>query len=238
MRAASDGTRSGSQMGRAAGPLDRRRLLGLIAAGTGLLVRPPLASSAEALPVDRTFDVYRKGSKIGEHHITFVARNGGFVAQTDINLVVKVAFITVYHYRQIGHDVWRGGVLVGSDVTTDDDGKKTALTLDEANGRLTGDGANGALDLKLGTMTDLSWWNSRIVGVDKLLDAQLGVLSNLTIQNGVSEQIEVKGAWVDATRYRMASSKGREGDIWYANGLWVKAHVTTRGQTLDYQLVS
>ena len=218
--------------------LDRRRLLGLAAAGAGLLLAPPLARSAEAPPANLAFDVYRKGSKIGVHRITFVPKDGGFQAQTEINLAVKIAFITVYTYQQIGHDEWRDGVLVGSEVSTNDDGKKTKLAIDETNGRLTGNGANGQLNLQLGIMTDLSWWNRGIVDVDKVLDSQLGEVGKLTIQKGIAERIEVNGASIDAMRYRMASTKGREGDIWYAGQRWVKAICTTRGETLDYDFVA
>jgi hypothetical protein len=212
--------------------------MGLAAAGAGLLVAPSFASGEVTLPKGRAFDVYRKGSKIGHHLITFEADGQGFIAKTDIELVVKMAFITVYQYRQVGRDVWRDGVLVGSEVQTEDDGKKTSLTLHEANGRLTGYGAAGALDLDLGTMTDLCWWNIGIVQLKKLLDAQLGVVNGLTVQPPVKDSIEVDGATVSATRYHMASSKGRVGEIWYVGDLWVDAHVTTRGQTLDYKLVS
>lgn len=238
MRAESDEARASARVGWQLQPLPRRRLIGLAAAGAGLLLAPPLASGAATLPVDRTFDVYRNGSKIGQHRIAFEANDRGFRANTDIDLVVKIAFITVYTYRQVGRDVWRDGILVGSDVQTEDDGKRTSLTLHEASGRLTGFGAAGALDLELGTMTDLCWWNMRIVHLNELLDAQLGVVSGLTVQPPAKDLIEINGAAVSATRYHMASSKGRVGDIWYQGDLWVKAHVTTRGQTLDYQLVS
>ncbi len=218
--------------------LDRRRLLGFAAAGAGLLLAPPLAIGAETKPADLLFDVYRKGSKIGVHRVTFVPKDGGFQAQTEIDLAVKLAFITVYTYKQTGHDVWQGGVLVGSDVNTNDDGKKTSLTLDKANGRLTGSGANGKLDLQLGIMTDLSWWNRSIVDVHRIVDSQLGEVGTLNIQPGVRERVEIKGVPTDTVRYRMSSTKGREGDIWYADQRWVKAICTTRGETLDYQLVA
>lgn len=229
---------NGSQNGGAGQRLDRRRLLGLAAAGAGFVLVPPLRASAETLPTNLQFDVYRKGSKIGEHRITFTPKDGGFQAHTEIDLAVKVAFITVYRYQQAGRDEWQGGVLVGSEVGTNDDGKKTALTLDESNGRLTGKGANGKLNLQLGIMTDLSWWNRAIVDVDKVLDSQLGEVGKLSIQRGVPERVEIDGVPTDTMRYRMASTKGREGDIWYAGERWVKAVCTTRGETLDYRLAA
>src|SRR4051794_41955484 len=91
----------------------RRAVLG---SGLGLLVlgagRRTLA--ADVLPPDLLFDVARKGSRIGSVRVRFRADGAGFAASTAWDLAVKLAFVTVYAYRQDADDRWRGGRLVPS----------------------------------------------------------------------------------------------------------------------------
>ena len=47
----------------------------------------------------------------------------------------------------------------------------------------------------------------------------------------------VRGQTVEARRFSMTGTKGRSGSVWYDDaGSLVKAIVTTRGETLEYQL--
>ena len=47
----------------------------------------------------------------------------------------------------------------------------------------------------------------------------------------------VRGQAVEARRFSMTGTKGRSGSVWYDDaGSLVKAIVTTRGETLDYEL--
>ena len=88
----------------------RRAVLG---SGLGLLVLGAgrRALAADVLPPDLLFDVARKGSRIGSVRVRFRPDGAGFAASTAWDLAVKLAFVTVYAYRQDADDRWRDGRL-------------------------------------------------------------------------------------------------------------------------------
>jgi hypothetical protein len=209
----------------------RREVLGLAAAG--LFWR---SSPAMALPASLQFKVFRKGDEIGMHRVTFTPTAAGFDVDVDVELAVKMAFITVFRYRQTARDSWKGGNLVSADYKTDDDGKRTELLVREQSGRLKVDGPAGSAEAPLGTMTDLAFWNESIVDAPRLVDSQTGQIGTMRTQSRNRERITVKGREVDATRYTVSGSENRGGKVWYVDREWVKASFVTRGEALDYVL--
>ena len=76
-----------------------------------------------------SFQVLRNGSQIGTHIMAF-ERDGDEVKVTvTINIVYKLAFITLYRFVHDGHELWRGERLVSMETTTNDDGTKHHLSL-------------------------------------------------------------------------------------------------------------
>ena len=179
----------------------------------------------------------RNGDEIGSHGIAFAPTATGFEVDVAIDIVVKMAFVTVYRYNQEGHDVWRDGRLVEARYRTDDNGTATTLAAVAEAGQLLVEGARGRLLLPAGSMTDLGFWNEGIIEAPMVVDSQTGEAGKLQAGQGVAEAVTVRGRRLAATRYAITSTKGRSGSVWYAaDGQWVKAQIITRGNTLDYEL--
>jgi hypothetical protein len=213
----------------------RRLFLALSASAIALGV--PRLTLAGALPENRTFRVFHDGSEIGTHQITFTPEDKGFAVDVDIDIAVKIAFITAYRYNQKGRDRWVDGRLVGADYRTDDNGKVTTLLARSEDGRLMVDGASGRLELPPGTMTDLGFWNEAILHAPVIVDSQTGEAGLMKAGGGTPDQITIGGTRIDAMRYPITAPKGRSGSVWYSpDGHWVKAQIVTRGETLDYEL--
>lgn len=209
--------------------------LGASALGTLALPRHALA----LLPADRTFDIRRNGSSVGRHRIAFSTSGSEVTVTTEIDITVKIAFITAFRYSQRARDLWRDEALASSDVVTDDDGKHSRVVLEAEGGLLRGAGPDGPIELPLGAMTDLCWWNAGIVRNDMLLDAQTGRVSALESWEVGSRRIEVAGGLVEARGYGIEASQGRAGEVWYdSRGRWIKALLRTRGEVLEYRLLA
>jgi hypothetical protein len=219
----------------------RRGALALIGCGamTAGLARPRPVLAEGGGPSDLRFDVYRKGARIGEHAVRFTPTAQGQLVASRIELAVKVAFITAYRYVQDGEDEWRQGVLVGTNIATDDDGSKTLVTAAARGDRLHVSGPAGEYDLDLGTMTDLNFWNEGITRQARLIDSQNGEPIKVAVTPDSVERMPMRGRMIEARRFAMSSTKGRSGTVWYdADGTLVKAVVYTRGERLDYQLAA
>jgi hypothetical protein len=214
----------------------RRRTLAVI--GGGLLAAGFGPAAAAAARPDRRFKVYRQGTAIGSHTVRFGAADGGMRVASRLDLAVKVAFVTLFHYRQTAEDLWRGGVLVQSRIETDDDGRKTRIVVERRDGKLAVEGRHGGYSVDLGAMTDLCFWHEGITRQRYLIDGKDGELTRIATGPGVEETIRVGDAIIAARRFTIKVSEKRSGTIWYdAAGNWVKARLNTRGETLDYELV-
>jgi Domain of unknown function (DUF6134) len=216
----------------------RRQAVALVGGGivAGALGR---AVPAGSLPSDLTFDIFRKGSRIGTHTVRFAAAGGGERVTSRVELAVKMAFVTLYRYEQTGEDEWRDGVLVRTRIRTNDDGQDFLVEAEAEGGALAISGAAGRYEATLGTMTDLNFWNEAITRQARLIDSQNGELVQVAVRPEPSEAIPVLGRAVQARRFAMTGTKGRSGTVWYdPDGRLVKAVVVTRGTTLGYELAA
>ena len=98
-------------------PIRRRALLMGGFAGAVNCAVPPAARAATAfvLPntaANRRFAVRYKGIKIGTHTVSYSSATGETRVKTEINLEVKVAFITAYAFSHRSEESWRAGRLM------------------------------------------------------------------------------------------------------------------------------
>jgi len=198
------------------------------------------ASATPAHPLDRSFAIFRDGDEIGRHEVRFRALAGGLEVTTDIDVAVKVAFITAFRFDQEAQDHWQDGLLLESRVATNDNGTRSETKLYARGDNLSVEGGieNRVLRVPLGTMTDIAFWNLDIVRQRALVDVQHATLTGVAARHAGSEEIEVGGTRITAERYTIDAESGRNGDIWYdAAGNWVKGVMVTRGERLDYRLL-
>lgn len=97
--------------------LGRRQLM--IAGAAALLVPVP----ALAAPSRLAFQVFRNGTKVGEHQMSFAGDEANRTVVTDVDMVVKVGPVPVYKYRHDATERWAAGKFVSIDATTNGNGK-------------------------------------------------------------------------------------------------------------------
>jgi hypothetical protein len=75
------------------------------------------------------FAVMRKGSKIGEHLLTFdQSGDGNLIVRVAVELKVGVGPIVLFRYKHNATEVWRNGQLASLDTVTNDDGTPNTVT--------------------------------------------------------------------------------------------------------------
>jgi hypothetical protein len=165
--------------------LDRRKAL--VLAGSGMVAISFGSRAAAATPADIPLNVYRKGSPIGTHVIRFSQADSTLKVTSQIDLRVKVAFITVYSYQQTANDDWENGVLVRTRIQTNDDGKETLVQAEARDNQLAIQGPSGSSMSPLGAMTDISFWNRAITKGPALIDSQTAELITIQVLGGRSQ---------------------------------------------------
>lgn len=96
-----------------------RRELILGAAGLALAPSAVLAGPPGRL----AFQVFRNGTKVGEHQLSFSGDDDNRTITTDVALTVKVGPVPVYRYKHTAVEKWSGGKWVSIETTTNGNGK-------------------------------------------------------------------------------------------------------------------
>ena len=117
----------------------------LIAGGVGLLVPGLAPTAALAAPGRLAFQVFRNGTKVGEHQMTFSGADGDQTVATDVDMVVKVGPVPVYKYKHNATERWAGGKFVSIDATTNGNGKIQKTTARAFPGYVQITGPKGAV---------------------------------------------------------------------------------------------
>ena len=172
-------------------------------AATAMLAAPAAA------PQDARFTVYRDGSPIGTHRIQVERAGDETRVAVDIDLQVKLAFVTVYRYSHRNRETWRDGRLVAIDTRTDDNG-----TAEFVRGRATGDGfavqsTAGSYTVPAGVLPT-SYWRRITPDQTRLLDTQKGRLLDVQVRRAGVERLPGTDS---ATRYTVRGDLDL--DLWY-----------------------
>jgi hypothetical protein len=202
------------------------------ALGAALVAAGPLGA---ALPGsdEIAFKVLRGGEPLGHHRVAFRREAGDLHVEIDIDLEVKLAFVTVFRYRHTNHEVWRDGRLVSIETETNDDGETYWMRGRASDAGLAVEGSSGSFVAPADVMPT-SYWNAQTVTKSRLLDTQRGRLVDVEIIPAGSETISVAGEPVEARRY--AVSGDLELDLWYAaDGEWAKIAFEARGAEVVYR---
>ena len=211
----------------------------LAAAAVGALPRAAWPAAAGILPgeaADRRFSVLYKGDRIGAHVVRHFAATGQTRVTTDIDLVVKALFFTVYAFSHHSEEIWGDGRLISLRSRTVEHGE----TID-VEGAATAHGFRvvnkaGPFVAAPGALTSNSLWTPAVLRQDTLIDAQYGGVIGLSVSKLADEIIDSAGHRIAATRYRFITPY-IAGSIWYdEQGRWVQGEFERDGAQIQYRL--
>ncbi len=208
--------------------------------GAGVFVSSFIVPSRPTASEQRknlVFKIIRDDSDVGRYHVNFTSDGADLKVQSEVDIAIKVAFITAFRYKQTVDARWEGDHLVQSSITTDDDGKIGNVAIQKDNGKLAIEGPSGPLEAPLGTMTDASLWNMAIINEKHVIDGERGDLMGLSGTGPVDETLEFDGTKVATKRYTFESdaSHNLSGTLWYDDeSNLAKFVLNTRGEILTY----
>jgi hypothetical protein len=181
------------------------------------------------------FAVLRGGTPIGFHRLDFRDVGDETHVEVDVELQVKLGFVTLFRYEHRNREVWRNGLLQRIDSQTNDDGTKY-----QVKGELRPEGLivkTLAGEHVFGEKPmSATYWHPDTIKQSALLDTQRGGLLKVDVAVGEVEDVELgNGTRVKARRYEL------KGDLnitlWYtAEGQWVALKFAARGSDIQYAL--
>ena len=165
--------------------IDRR---GLIVGGLSLGLVP---GAALALPPKVTFAVFRNGSRIGEHAMTFSGDEMNRVASAEAAFTVKLGPVPVYRYKHRAIERYRNGRFASIETSTDDNGKKLKVTAEAGASGVMIEGPAGKVRAPADA-APLSHWNPAVFG-RPLFNQQEGKLLKVTATQVKPGHWQVRG---------------------------------------------
>ena len=221
--------------------LPRRALLMGGFAGAVSCAFPGVANAATAIALpaaggSRRFFVLYKGFKIGAHTVSYSPATGEMRVDTDIDLSVKVAFLSVFAFRHRSQETWRAGRLMSLNSETVEHGETLHV-----EGAATPQGfrvvsKGGPVIASSATLTSNSLWTPAMLEQATVVDAQRGGVIGVSARKFADEQIAIAGGPVRATRYTLITPYFA-GTVWYdKTNLWVHGEFERDGSKVDYQL--
>lgn len=185
---------------------------------------------------NRRFSVLYKGDKIGTHTISYSPATGETRIDTEIHLLIKVAFFTVFAFSHRSTETWRAGQLVSLSSETLEHGETLIV-----EGAATPQGfrvvsKGGPFIAPATTLTSNSLWTPAVLEQATVIDAQYGGIIGVSARKFAEENITIAGRQVPATRYTFITPY-LAGSIWYdAENLWVHGEFERDGSKIQYQL--
>lgn len=190
---------------------------------------PPAAAN-------RRFSVLYEGNRIGSHTVLYSAATGETRVSTEIHLLVKVAFFTVFAFSHRSEETWRDGRLTSLDSETVEHGETLHV-----QGVATPEGfrvvsKGGPFIASAATLTSNSLWTPAVLEQETLVDAQHGGIIGVSARKFADEEVVIGGRHVRATRYTFITPY-LAGSIWYdGENLWVRGEFERDGSKIQYQL--
>jgi hypothetical protein len=189
------------------------------------------------------FTALLDGKPIGQHSFTLNTQGNERTLISSAQFKVKFIGITVYGYRHLTTELWRGECLAGMTANTDDNGKPSSVRTQTQGNALnvlatTPRHPKGAPPLLLKTcVKSFAYWNPLIQTQTQLLNSQTGELETVQISRVGTGVVPVRGTPVNAVRWRITGPE-MPIELWYsAKGDWIGLDSTVAGgRKLSYRL--
>ena len=189
-----------------------------------------------AAAANRRFSVLYKGDKIGTHTVSYSSATGETRIDTEIHLLIKIAFVTVFAFSHRSTETWRAGQLVSLSSQTVEHGETLIVegVATPQGFRIVSKG--GPFIAPAATLTSNSLWTPAVLEQATVVDAQYGGIIGVSARKFADESITIGGRQVPATRYTFITPY-LAGSIWYdAQNLWVHGEFERDGSKIQYQL--
>jgi len=169
------------------------------------------------------FDVVRKNKVIGSHEITFTENNDFLLVETNIDIKVKVLFVTAYEFAHQSTETWINGnfteIVAHSDF---EDEREYFIKGQDNNDSFLASGMDGNLELDKNILPS-NFWNIDVLKQKEIFDTQKGVARTIDVEELGYEEIKVNKENIKCNKFILnASSNPKDKGPFPQYTLWYK----------------
>ena len=152
------------------------------------------------------FDVMRKNKVIGSHVITFAKNNDVLLVETNIEIEVKVLFISAYTFSHQSTETWINGnftkIVAHSDF---EDEREYFIKGQDNNDSFLASGMDGKLELDKNILPS-NFWNIDVLKQKEIFDTQKGVVRTIEVEDLGYEKIKVNKKNIKCNKFTFNAS--------------------------------
>lgn len=212
----------------------RRSVAALLLAAAGPV--PAWAASTSPVGGPLAFEVWRNGSRIGHHRLSFRGPLDEVQVEVEAHFQVKLGPLSVFDYRHHGTERWRGGRFASLETHSTTNGKVEQVIAQRTDEAVTID--TGARKLRVSPdHAPLTHWNARVLA-GPLFNPQTGETLRETLRRGEDPALpQADGRTIRAARYALTGTV--EITDWYdSNGVWTALRGKAKdGSVVEYRRV-
>lgn len=183
------------------------------------------------------FAVFRKGAEVGTHRVTFKHGREALHVEAELQIDIKLLFVTVYSYRYRSIATWRNGNLIRLTADVDDDGEKSRVVVSSDADGVTVDGPGGNLRGPSDVLPT-NHWNAAVLAKSVVLNTLTGHLNTVTILDRGVDEVQANGTTVRARHY-VYTGDLTDTEVWYDEaGRWVGMKFKGKDDsTIEYRCI-
>lgn len=147
------------------------------------------------------FDIIRKNKSIGTHSIFFNKKNEYTNVKIEVDIKVKIGFLTVYKYSHNNNERWSGNELHEIQTKSITNSKKKySVKGKRINNIFEFIGVDGKQNTNKNVIP-ISYWNKSLIERNEFLDSQKGIIRKSKIKFISEEQIKYKNKNFKTKKY-------------------------------------
>ena len=184
-----------------------------------------LCLSAQSFPIPKNgeakFDIVRKNKVIGTHEISFFESNENLIIETNIDILVKILFVTAYTFSHQSKEIWKDGNFIKIEGYSEfEDEREYFIKGEIKDGFLFASGMDGELKLDKNIIPS-NFWNIDVMYQNEIFDTQKGIIRKLNVKESGKEIITINNKEVDCTKFILnATRHPKDKDLFPEYTLW------------------
>jgi len=202
--------------------------------GALLLVSPSLSLTAHACEAPEspaTFVInHETYGDIGTHVLNFACEGDDLVVETDVDVKVKILFVTAYERQAHYREVWRDDRLIDYQARTNDGGDLYETRARIEDGEMIVDGVKKGVRVPLDTVSTHPW-NVDTVDRPLIFGQRDGRILRVSAKHAGSETLTIGGKQIEAEKYVVQGDLERE-LLYDTEGTWLQWRLERGGKII------
>ena len=190
------------------------------------------------------FEIYRNAKKIGFHKLYFQKTGNKIEVNTQIEMIVKLGFLTIFKYFHNSKEIWNQNKLIEVKTYTQKNRRKFEFSAKRKGSKIQIESRKKIFFVS-GDSLITSYWNPNWLNKKELIDSQHGKKRFINVEKKEIENISTIFGNISAQRYKVTGSQDKPNgkkidyDIWYDNKKrWVKTKFFIKNSIIEYFLVT